>query len=207
MPLSDAERDRILEIVANIYASGYTEGIDLVVSEYDVRHLIPKAAVRMPKALEMRLNLVEESIGKYLDAIERHAVELQTKGGLTGDQLMHQVTEYTKGLTARHSEIVTQTEYAKGRMDGATAVMDETGVEYEFRFPHFDIMTPGHEVCAICEAIAIASPYTPDEAEAQGYPDVPHPNCDHGWVIVPKGEITRTEEHPMGPAELPAHLL
>lgn len=206
MPLSEEERDRILDIVSNIYASGYAEGIDQVVAQYDVRHLIPKAAINLKTDLQVRLNLVDESMGKYLDSIEQRTIALRAKG-ITGDQLLHQVTEYTKGLTARHAEIITQTEFAKGRMDGATRIMDETGVEYEFRFPHFDIMTPGHEVCPICEAIAISSPFTPEEAEAQGYPDVPHPNCDHGWVIVPNGEISRTEDHPMGPADVPAHLI
>lgn len=206
MPLSKDERARILGVVADIYASGYSEGIDLVVSQYDVRGLIPKAALRMPDALNVRLNLVEESMGTYLDSIERHAVQMKAKG-LRGDQLLHEVTSYTQSLTSRHAEIISQTEYAKGRMDGAKAIMDETGAEYEFRFPHFDIMTPGHEVCPICEGIALASPFTPEEAEAEGYPDVPHPNCDHGWVIVPKGEITRTEDFPQGPADVPFHLL
>src|SRR6185295_4517482 len=33
--------------------------------------------------------------------------------------------------------------------------------------------------------------------EAFGLPGVPHPNCDHGWVLVPKGEQAKAEQFPV----------
>lgn len=197
--MTQEERSRILEAVANIYAEGYLEGIDLVSSEYELQHLVEAAAIRMSAALEIRLELVEQSMARYVEAIERKAAELR-RVEMPEEQVLAETLVYAQRLTQRHADVITQTEFSKGRMDGAKSIMDETGEDYEFRFPHFDIMTPGHEVCPICEGIASGSPYTPEQAETLGYPDVPHPNCDHGWVIVPKGEMTRTEEHPMGPA-------
>lgn len=197
--MTQEERTRILEAVANIYAAGYAEGIDLVAGEYQLHDLIPDASLKMPKALEIRLDMVDKSMDRYVEAIERKVTELR-RTEIPEEQVVAEAVNYARSLTQRHAETIAQVEYSKGRMDGAKSIMDESGEEYEFRFPHFDLMTPGHEVCPICEVIAENSPYTPEEAESHGYPDIPHPNCDHGWVLVPKGEMTRTEEFPQGPA-------
>lgn len=197
--MTEEERARILEAVGNIYAAGYAEGTQLVADEYALHDLVVDASMKMPKAMEIRLDMVEQSMARYVESIQRKLTELRRKD-LPEEQVSAELTSYARNLTSVHADVIAQTEYAKGRMDGAKAIMDESGEEYEFRFPHFDLMTPGHEVCAICEAIAENSPYSSEEAEAAGYPDIPHPNCDHGWVLVPKGEMSRTEEFPQGPA-------
>lgn len=199
MALSKEERNRILENVAIIYAAGYAEGMDLVATEYGMWRLLPRASLEMQSKLELRLNMVEESMDRYVDAIERKASELRAKD-MPKEQVLAELTGYARTLTARHADTMAQVEYAKGRMDGAKSIMDESGTEYEFDFPHFDLATPGHDECPVCEAIAAGAPYTPEQAEALGYPDVPHPGCDHGFVIVPKGEISRTNEFPQGPS-------
>ena len=79
---------------------------------------------------------------------------------------------------------------------GRGALVGESGEKYEWRFPHFELGSPGHIECPICKPIREGSPYTVEMAEALGFPGVPHPNCDHGWVLVPLGADARTEEFP-----------
>ena len=74
--------------------------------------------------------------------------------------------------------------------------MDAGGIAHTWRFPHFDLGGE-HEECAICTAIRERAPYTTEEAEAEGFPSYPHPNCDHGWVLVPQGELSKPEAFPV----------
>ena len=40
---------------------------------------------------------------------------------------------------------------------------------------------------------------TTEQAEKEGFPRYPHPHCDHGWIIVPLGDMPKAEEFPTKP--------
>jgi hypothetical protein len=193
--ITPQERDRLVTLVSSIYAEGYTEGMMQAAAEYDIRGLIPEAAVRMKGTLKTRIDLVTAAVDKYIDLIERRARDLRA-AGLSGDMLFAEVSSYAQHLADSKSEIISEMEFAEARLDGAGHLVDESGMAYEWRFPHFDIGRPGHEECPICEAIRDGAPYTQEEAEAEGFPSFPHPGCDHGWVMAPLGEPSRTEAFP-----------
>lgn len=190
----DEERRRIRELVAVIFAQGYFEGMDQVSMRYELDRLIPNAGASMPEKLKIRLQLVEEAVDMYLKLVRKKAVELRGRG-MMGNELYAEVAGYARRLATDRSEVISEMEYATGRVQGAGAMLDESGMEYEWRFPHFDLGT-NHEECPICEAIRERAPYTTEEAQEEGFPSYPHPGCDHGWVVEPVGEPTRTEEHP-----------
>lgn len=197
MPLTPEEEKRILDLATLIYVAGYTDGMVLVADEYGLRSAIPGAGARMEGPLEIRMDLVSQAIDGYVKLIEKKAAELAAKG-LSGEILMHEVTSYARQLADNKAQVIAQMEFAQAKLDGAGNVLDESGLKYQWRFPHFNTGRPGHEVCDICEAIAAGSPYTAEEAEEEGFPEVAHPNCDHGWVVVPLGERTLTEQFNAG---------
>ena len=191
------ERQRILNLVAAMYAEGFADGIERVVSRWPDRmaqHAIP-ATDRLGGKVSVRLDLVGKAVDSYLKAVEEHAVALRA-AGVEGTQLLEAVTGYADRLANDKAALIAKTEWATARMDGAGTIVDESGEEFEWRFPHFETASPEHEECLVCEAIRQGSPYSTAAAEAEGYPNLPHPNCDHGWVLVPKGEATRTEQFP-----------
>ncbi len=195
MSVTREERARLLRLIAGIYSDGYAEGMGRAATEYDLQGLIPAAGQKMPRQLEERLSLVEAAVDKYLVALERKGNELAHQG-LTGEVLYAEVLRYAQDLAQSRGQMIAELEFAQARMDGAKNIVDESGMPHEWRFPHFELASPGHEECEICEAIREGSPYTTEEAEMDGFPSVPHANCDHGWVLVPKGEPTRTEAFP-----------
>lgn len=83
-----------------------------------------------------------------------------------------------------------------GRLDGANAIAKEGAGEYQWTFPHQ--MDGGHGAieCPICEGIRMGSPYTKSEAEGQGFPALPHPNCDHAWIMESAEPIAVEEGEP-----------
>lgn len=195
MALTPSERERLRRTVANIYSEGYTEGMTQAAEEYDLGRHIPNAGARMEKPLKQRLTLVDAAVDSYIKLVEKKQKALAASS-LTPDQQWAELSAYAQRLADSKSEIIAEMEFAEARLDGAGNLMDESGVEYEWRFPHFELGRPGHEECPICAAIRDDGPYTQEEAEAQGMPSFPHLNCDHSWVLTPKGEITRTEEFP-----------
>lgn len=201
MPATRQERGRIRALVTDIFVEGYTDGVTRVATRYGLEDAIPGAARSMGGRVSARLDLVDKAIDSYLEAIEQKARGLRA-AGIEGTRLFEEVTRYADHLAANKAELIAKTEWATARFNGAKEIVDESGEPFEWRFPHFDNSGQEHEECEICEAIREGGPYTTEEAEDNGYPDLPHLNCDHGWVLVPKGEQTRTEEHPMGPAEV-----
>jgi hypothetical protein len=198
--MADPEREerkrakqRVVDLIALIYADGYAEGLAQVARQYEIQRLVPIAGVKMPSALEVRIDLGKQLVDRYVGLVESRAAASRVKG-LSPEEVYADLLEYARRLADNKAELIAQTEFAQARYDAAGHLMDETGVAYEWRFPHFELGTPGHEECPICEAIREGSPYTSDQAENEGYPSVPHPNCDHGWVLVPKGDIARSEE-------------
>jgi hypothetical protein len=148
----------------------------------------------MPEKLEIRLDLVDQAIASYRKMIGAKALKLR-ESGLSDQQIDVELNDYARSIADSRGEIIAEMEHAQAKLDGAGRVLDEAGVTYEWRFPHFDLGA-SHIECAICAAIREKAPYTQAEAEANGFPSHPHPNCDHGWVIVPVGEDTLTEQFP-----------
>jgi hypothetical protein len=201
MPATDKEKRRVRDLVSAMYSDGYSDGLARVASRWpdEMAPHVPEAARRMGGKVSVRLDLVDKAIDSYIESVERKAVGLRA-AGISGTRLFEEVTRYAEHLATNKGELIAQMEWAKGRLDGAGTLVDESGEKFEWRFPHFETADPEHEECAICEAIRERAPYSTEDAEGEGYPDLPHPNCDHGWVLVPKEELTRTEEHPQGPA-------
>lgn len=195
MALRPEDEKRIKRLVGSIYADGFSSGVEQAATRFELEGAIPDAGASMPKSLKVRLDLVDQAVQSYVERLEAKAAEFRAQG-VTGPQLAAEVHRYATELARDKGQLISEMEFAQARMDGAGAIVNESGEEFEWRFPHFDLATPGHEECPICQAIRDGGPYSSDEAEAEGFPTVPHPNCDHGWVLVPKGELTRTEEHP-----------
>lgn len=195
MALKPSERQRIRTLTSAIYADGYGDGMGQLASKLDLNQHVPNAALRMEPRLKVRMDFVDQAVDSYIEAVERKSVELRAEG-LRGDQLMHEVRSFAERLATDKAQLVAQIEHASGRFNGAGDLVSESGEEFEWRFPHFELGSADHEECPVCEAIREGSPYSTEEAEEEGFPDVPHPNCDHGWVIVPKGAETRTEAFP-----------
>lgn len=189
-----AERKRIRSAAASIYADGFASGMEQAASSYQVPDAVPRAGIAMPSKLEVRLDLVDDAVDSYVKMVSRKADSLRA-AGVTGQQLEVELTTYARNLADNRGEIIAEMEHAQAKLDGAGRVLDEAGIAHEWRFPHFDLGRP-HEECVICEAIRERAPYTQSEAEAEGFPSHPHPGCDHGWVIVPVGEDTLTEQFP-----------
>jgi hypothetical protein len=201
MAATEKEKRRVRELVAAMYAEGFTDGLDRVVSRWPeaMAPHVPAASRSLGGKVSARLDLVDKAVDSYLEAIERKAVVLRA-AGVEGARLFEEVTRFAEHLATNKGELIAQMEWAKGRLDGAGTLVDESGEEFEWRFPHFETADPDHEECPICQAIRERSPYSTAEAEDEGYPDLPHPHCDHGWVLVPKSDLSRTEAYPQGPA-------
>lgn len=191
---ASAERRRILGIVASIYADGFAEGAAQTAYAYQVPDAIPGAGITMPEKLEVRLDIVRDALDSYRRMVGAKAAKLREQG-LEGDRLSVALTDYARSIADNRGDIIAEMEHAQAKLDGAGNVLDEAGIAHEWRFPHFDLGTP-HQECQICEAIRENAPYTQEEAEENGFPSHPHPGCDHGWVIVPVGEDTLTEQFP-----------
>jgi hypothetical protein len=191
---SEDALQQLLRRTAGVYAEGYSDGASRTANEYGHQDLIPKTTDRAAQSLEIRLNLVEQAARSYVDMVGRKAVALAEQG-LEGPQLEAEMMDYARRLADNRGEIVAEMEYAQAKLDGAGHILDEAGMTYEWRFAHFDL-GGAHEECVICEAIREGSPYNQEEAEAEGFPAYPHPGCDHGWVVVPEGEETQTEQFP-----------
>lgn len=188
------ERERILGIVSSIYAEGYSSGVADAAITYHLQDHIPAVGIAMEDKLGIRLDLVDDAMNSYRKMVAVQAAKLREKG-MEEQQLEVELTAYARNLADNRGEIIAEMEHAQAKLDGAGRVMDEAGVAFEWRFPHFDLGTP-HMECAICEAIREGAPYTQKEADEEGFPSHPHPGCDHGWVIVPVGEDTLTEQFP-----------
>lgn len=190
----EREAARIRNVISSLYADGFADGASTVATAYGLEHVIPRAGVTMPEGLSVRLDLVDDAVNTYRKLVGKKGEELAAKG-LDAVQLEAELVAYANKLAEDRSVIIAEMEHAQAKLDGAGNVMDEAGVAYEWRFPHFDLGKP-HEECPICEAIREKAPYTQAEAEENGFPSHPHPGCDHGWVIVPVGEDTLTEKFP-----------
>lgn len=191
---SESAIQQLLRRTAGVYADGYSDGATRTANTYDKRDVLPRAIDRAAGSLEVRLSLVEDAARSYVDMVGNKAKSL-IESGLEGPQLEVELMAYARQLADNRGEIVAEMEYAQAKLDGAGHILDEAGMAYEWRFAHFDL-GPDHEECVICEAIREKSPYTQDAAEAEGFPAYPHPGCDHGWVVVPEGELTQTEQFP-----------
>jgi hypothetical protein len=199
MALKPEERGRIHDVVTAIYADGYAAAVSRVADEYELFEFVRGATERIGGAVSARLDLVDKAVESYIDLLEKKAREIRATGARP-ERVFAEVEQYARYLAEDKGQLVAEMEWAKGSLDGAGNIVDESGEAFEWRFPHFETAAPDHEECEICEAIREGSPYSTAEAEANDYPDLPHPNCDHGWVLVPKGEESRTEEFPQGPA-------
>jgi hypothetical protein len=191
------QRERLHRLVASIYVDGFSEGMSQLANEYGLHGLIPDAGATMPSQLKERISLVDKAVDSYVTILE-HKVEALRASGLTGQQLYAGALHEAEHLAQSKAEVIVSVEHASARLDGAGAVLDESGMPHEWRFPHFDLGSD-HDECPICEEIRQGAPYTQAQAEERGFPDYPHPHCDHGWVLVPKGEPTKTEEYPPVP--------
>lgn len=194
-------RQKVIDTVAGIYASGFAEGVAQVATQYNLHDYVETAANGMKPSLRVRVDLVENAVDTYLKMVRTKATSL-ADAGLKGDELWVKLNDYAGKLADSKAEIINEMEFAQAKLDGAGKVMDEAGESYEWRFNHFDLGT-AHEECPICEAIREKSPYSQEAAEAEGFPQYPHPNCDHGWVLVPEGETSETEKLP-DKVELPS---
>lgn len=188
------ERARLLGVVTAIYADGFADGMSQVAYTYQLSDAVPPAGTAMARTLKPRLGLVEDAVESYVEMVRNKGADLVARG-IEGPRLEAELTAYARNLADRRGEIIAEMEHAQAKLDGAGRVLDEAGVPYEWRFPHFDL-GPKHVECLICKAIREGAPYTQEEAEENGFPSHPHPGCDHGWVIVPVGEDTLTEQFP-----------
>lgn len=188
------ERKRILGIVSSIYAEGYADGVSQAAVTYHLQDHVPGAGLAMGDKLGIRLDLVDDALNSYRRMVGVKAEKLR-EAGLDPMQVQVALTDYARNLADSRGDIIAEMEHAQAKLDGAGKVMDEAGVKYLWRFPHFDLGTP-HMECPICEEIRRGAPYTQGQAEDEGFPSHPHPGCDHGWVIVPVGEDTLTEQFP-----------
>ena len=195
MAIRAEDRRRVLDIVSRIYSGGYSDAMASAAREYGIESSIERAALRMESDLSVRLDLVDDAVDTYARMIREKAKRLADEG-IVGDRLWAEMSDYARNLADNRSEIVAQMEHAQGGLDGAGNIVDEAGMKYKWRFPHFELGRKGHVECQVCEGIRGGSPYTIEEAEENGFPLFPHPACDHGWVIVPEGGQARTEEFP-----------
>lgn len=189
----EAQRQRVedvLDSVAVIFAFGFSDGMAQTSEGFGLESLIPKASEKLDAALRVRMTQVKESLTLYREKIvakTREYVEM----GLSGPVLEGHVSEYAHDLANEKSDLIAQTEATSGRYAGGKALIEESDDDFQWRFPHFDIQ--GDVECEVCEEIRLGSPYSTEEAEEAGYPMMPHPNCDHGWLVVQVGEKSLTE--------------
>lgn len=197
------KRDRFLAVVGWIYTDGYAEGSSRVAAAYGFEpKVVAGAAAIMDDRLAVRIRQIEDSLASYADKIEARAADLRSAGA-TDAELEIKLSAYADELATKKAQQIAEIEHGTGRIDGSSETMKESGEEFEWRFPHFDLGAD-HDECPICEAIREGAPYTAEEAEEEGFPALPHPHCDHGWVIVPKGQETQTEQFPQIP-EVPRY--
>jgi hypothetical protein len=193
--VKDEEKDDLKLLVAAIYSDGYADSLAQLSRDLDLDDMLPDAGAAMPKALDHRMSIIDESILAYAGMIQMKAQTMR-EAGASVEQIHAEVHHYAQQLADRKADLITRTEYATGRNDGAKAILERSDLDYEWRFPHMELGRPGHEECDICAGIRDGAPYTKEQAESAGFPDLPHLQCDHSWTIVPKGRITRTEEFP-----------
>lgn len=200
----ERRKDRFMAVIAWLYSDGYAEGSSRVAAEYGFDpKVVAGAAEVMEDRLRVRIRILEESLKTYSTKIEERAAELRADGA-TAAELEIKLNAFADDLANKKAPKIAEIEHGTGRIHGAAETMNESGEEFEWRFPHFDLGRD-HDECPVCEAIREGAPYTAEEAEAEGFPDLPHPNCDHGWVIVPKGQETQTEQFPQLP-EVPRYV-
>jgi hypothetical protein len=191
-------KEKFLSVIAWLYADGYAEGSSRVASSYGFEpKVVAAAADSMEDRLRLRITQITESLTVYTDKLEAKAAELRAAGE-EGAALEIKLSSFADDLANKKSQQIAEIEHGTGRIHGAAETMNESGLDFEWRFPHFDLGRD-HDECPVCEAIREGAPYTAEEAEAEGFPDLPHPHCDHGWVIVPKGQETQTEQFPQLP--------
>jgi hypothetical protein len=189
-------REKILTVVSVLYGEGYIDGMERVIAQYDLHEFGPAAGEQMSRALDRRLELVDKAVENAKGQLDRRIAELVDKG-LPQNIIMTEAVRAADEIAETKAELIREMEFGTARLEGAKAVVDESGRDYLLRFPHFDLNAGEKEECPICTAIRQGAPYTPAQAEALGYPSLPHPGCDHGWVIVlGEKELTRTEAHP-----------
>ena len=189
------EKKDLKALVATIYADGYADSIAQLARDFDLEEHIQSAGEAMPAAVGHRMDIIDKSLLLYVGMIRERASALRELGR-TAEEIHADVHAFAQRLADERADLITRTEYATGRNEGAKAILEPSGLEYEWRFPHMELGRPGHEECDICAEIRDGAPYSRDQAEEMGFPDLPHLQCDHAWVIVPKGQRARTEEFP-----------
>ena len=193
--MTDDEKRHISVLIGGLYADGYADGMAATAGALDLEGAIEDAGTLFPKALKHRMGIIEQSLDSYAGLIRAKILTLREEK-LTPDQIKVKLYDYARTLADQKADLITRTEYATGQNEGAKAVLEESDWDYEVRFPHMELGRPGHEECDICAEIREGAPYTREQAEELGYPDLPHLNCDHAFIVVPKGQISRTEAHP-----------
>jgi hypothetical protein len=189
------EKRRIIVLIGGLYADGYADGMAATAGALDLEGSLEDAGSLFPQALHHRMGIIEQSLDSYAGLIRQKILTLREEK-LTPEQIKVKLYDYARTLADQKADLITHTEYATGQNEGARAVLDDSDWDYEISFPHMDLGRPGHEECDVCADIRERGPYTKEQAEDAGYPDLPHLNCDNAWVITPKGQRTRTEAHP-----------
>ena len=194
--MDDDDKRHITVLIGGLYADGYADGMASIAGSLDIEGAaVEQAGTLFPEAFSGRRKLIADALSSYAGLIREKAKALKEER-LSNNEIKTRLYDYAHTLADQKASLITHTEYATGQNQGAKAVLDAADWDYEIQFPHMELGRPGHEECDVCVEIREGAPYTREQAEEFGYPDLPHLNCDHAFIVVPKGQISRTEEFP-----------
>jgi hypothetical protein len=178
----DERKRRLRALLFMLYMENFTDGMMEVSNEYGLSSAIAEASKRAEAMLRDRLSLVDKAVKGYYEILERKAQELRAEGK-SGPEIRASLEAEAIRLSDMKGQLIAEIETAKAKMDGAAALAEASGIPFKWMFPR--IVPTDVEECPVCEEIRLGSPYTTEEARAEGFPDLPHPYCTHSWILVP----------------------
>ena len=174
------------EALRRLLQRAYMDGAGRVAGQLGLTHLMPELQDDMEYDIARRINLGGKVIENYVDKIDEFASALSERG-VQGPEWEAAVDAYARKLATDKAELVAEYEYGRARFVGAKDMADASGYEVNrWVFEHEETGSPDHEECEICEGIRTGGAdgsYTTEEAEEKGFPDMPHPFCDHAWLV------------------------
>lgn len=195
---------KIKAILAALVTVGYIDGASRIANGVGKPQIIAQMDARMLAFLKDRIDLVEASIEGFMERLEEFIDKLEALE-LSIDEYEAKLTEYMNGSVETTSDIIATAEYASSRFNGAGDAAKELDLQGLWYFPHLEAVD---DECPICIPIREGAPYTMEEAENLGYPELPHVNCHHAFIFVlnaDEGEIESTVETGIPGLAVPRH--
>lgn len=176
------------EIFERIIRESYVEGARIVAEPLDLGRYLPHLDTRLGTHLGERASLGRNAVERYIKMVRDFA-------GALAEQRIEEhawrlaVDAYARELAEQRAELIVNVELGTARFQGAKDLLAEAGVRAEtWDFHHLLTGEEGHDRCPICEEIEAAGPYDQEAAESEGFPDLPHADCDCAWVLRVEGE-------------------